>query len=79
MSGPYELRVEGHLDDHWTAMLDGFCLRHDPDGTTTLTGIVLDQAHLHGLFARLRDLGVPLLSFHAVADPSPRPTSCGRP
>ena len=69
MSNSYEFRVEGHLDHHWVAApFDGFCLRHHGDGTATLTGAVLDQAHLHGLLARLRDLGVPLRSFGAVAE-----------
>lgn len=68
MSTWYEFRVEGHLDHHWTQMLDGFCLRHDHDGTTALTGPVLDQAQLHGLLARLRDLGVVLLSLRVVPD-----------
>jgi RimJ/RimL family protein N-acetyltransferase len=67
MSRPYEFRVEGHLDDRWAAVLDGFRLRHEVDGTTTVTGVVVDQAHLHGLLARLRDLGVSLLSMQAVA------------
>ena len=72
MSGLYEFRVEGHLDHHWVAVLEGFLLHHDPDGTSTLTGTVLDQSHLHGLLARLRDLGVPLLSLQALGTPSPR-------
>ena len=68
MSTWYEFRVEGHLDHHWTQMLDGFCLRHDHDGTTALTGPVLDQAQLHGLLARLRDLGVSLLALRVLPD-----------
>jgi hypothetical protein len=69
MSKVYEFRVEGHLDQHWASLLDGLCLRHDADGTTTLTGEVVDQAQLHGFLARLRDLGAPLLSFQAVTEP----------
>ena len=68
MSTWYELRVEGHLDHHWTKVLDGFSVRHDHDGTTALTGRVLDQAQLHGLLARVRDLGVLLLSLRALPD-----------
>lgn len=68
MSTWYEFRVEGHLDHHWTRVLDGFSLRHDHDGTTVLTGPVVDQAQLHGLLARLRDLGVLLLSLRVVPD-----------
>jgi hypothetical protein len=62
----YEFRVEGQLDDHWSAWLgDLTLLRHD-DGTSTLTAAVADQAQLHGLLARLRDIGVTLLSVRAV-------------
>lgn len=68
MSTWYEFRVEGHLDSHWTGVLDGFALHHDQDGTTVLTGPVVDQAQLHGLLARLRDLGVLLLSLRVVPE-----------
>ena len=71
MSTGYEFRVEGHLDEHWTRVLDGFSLKHAPDGTTTLTGSVLDQAQLHGHLARIRDLGAVLLSLRALPDDAP--------
>jgi hypothetical protein len=58
----YELRVEGHLDAHWSAWFGGLTLTREDDGTTTLSGPVTDQAELHGLLARIRDLGAPLLS-----------------
>src|SRR5215471_3296184 len=58
----YQIRVAGHLDEHWSAWLDGFTLTRDDDGTTVITGPVADQAQLHGVLARVRDLGVPLLS-----------------
>jgi RimJ/RimL family protein N-acetyltransferase len=61
----YELRIEGHLDDHWSALLGDLILVRCPDGTTTLTGPVADQAQLHGVLARVRDLGVTLLSVRA--------------
>ena len=61
--GPhYELRLDGHLDEHWSSWFDGMTLRHETDGTTTLSGTVTDQAELHGLLARVRDLGVTLVS-----------------
>ena len=67
----YELRVAGHLDDHWGSWLDGLVLvRHD-DGTTVLTGPLADQSELHGLISRIRVLGAPLLSLRAVDDPAP--------
>lgn len=57
----YEFRVAGHLDDHWSASLGLPIACHD-DGTSTLTGPVADQAQLHGILARLRDIGATLLS-----------------
>jgi hypothetical protein len=62
----YEVRVAGHLDDHWAAWLDDLTLTRYDDGTTLLTGPVADQAQLHGLLARVRDIGVPLLSVRTV-------------
>jgi hypothetical protein len=58
----YEIRIEGHLETRWAAWFDGMSLTHAPDGTTALSGMVADQAHLHGLLQKLRDLGVPLIS-----------------
>jgi hypothetical protein len=58
----YEIRVEGHLGEHWSAWFGGLTLIHEEDGTTTLRGAVTDQAQLHGLLAKVRDLGAPLLS-----------------
>jgi hypothetical protein len=64
----YRLRVAGHLDQHWSASFGGLELTHEDDGTTSLTGVVPDQAALHGLLTRIRDLGVTLISV-AVIDP----------
>ncbi len=58
----YELRVAGHLDDHWATWLGDVTLARHEDGTTTLTCRVADQAHLHGVLAAIRDLGATLLS-----------------
>jgi RimJ/RimL family protein N-acetyltransferase len=69
MSTRYELTVEGHLDGHWSTYLGPLALRHEADGTSTLTGEVEDQAQLHGILAGLRDLGAPLVSVRAVPDP----------
>jgi hypothetical protein len=62
----YEIRVAGHLDDHWAATLDDLTLVRVDDGTTTLTGPLIDQAQLHGVLARIRDLGVPLLTLRTL-------------
>lgn len=58
----YEVRVTGHLDPCWSTWFDGLTLTHGADGTTTLRGDVTDQAQLHGLLAKVRDLGASLLS-----------------
>jgi hypothetical protein len=62
----YEIRVQGRLDPRWSTYLDGVHLTPDGDGTTVLTGRVVDQAALHGLLAGLRDLGLPLISVARV-------------
>ena len=64
MTGPatYEIRVQGHLDDHWSDRLCGLVVTRNADGTTTLTGEVADQAQLYGVLAGLRDIGATLLS-----------------
>lgn len=58
----YELRIQGHLDQHWSAWFGGLTVTHNDDGTTTLRGVVTDQPELHGLLAKVRDLGITLLS-----------------
>jgi hypothetical protein len=58
----YVVRISGHLDPYWSARFAGMALAHDDDGTTTLTGAVADQAELHGILTRVRDLGVTLIS-----------------
>jgi hypothetical protein len=62
----YELRVDGHIDDRWTAWFDGLTLTRESDGTTSLCGLVPDQAALHGLLAKVRDLGLTLISVEVI-------------
>jgi hypothetical protein len=62
---PVEVHVDGLLDAHWSAWFDDLALTHEADGTTTLRGTVTDQAHLFGVLARIRDLGVHLISVTA--------------
>jgi hypothetical protein len=57
-----DIRLEGHLDKEWAEWLDGFALTHTEQCETILTGRVRDQAALYGLMAKLRDLGVHLIS-----------------
>jgi hypothetical protein len=66
--GWYEIRLQGLLDEHWTAWFDDMAIDTSDDGVTVLHGRVADQAALHGLLARLRDLGLPLIS--VVPDPT---------
>ncbi len=62
----YEFRIKGHLDPRWTTWFDGMTLTTNSDGTTDIEGPVVDQAGLHGLLSKLRDLGLPLLSVTRV-------------
>ncbi|WP_084125930.1 hypothetical protein [Demequina sp. NBRC 110054] len=57
----YTIRLDGHLGDHWAWRLGGLDLRREPDGTTTLSGAVSDQSHLHAVLAAVRDIGATLL------------------
>jgi hypothetical protein len=67
-AGWYEIRVKGHLDSRWAAWFNGLSLTNEPDGTTVISGHVLDQAALHGLLQKVRDVGLPLVS---VRQPRP--------
>jgi hypothetical protein len=70
----YEIVVNGHLSPRWTAWFDGFVIACEPDGTSVLRGVVADQAALHGLLRKLRDLGITLISLRPLpADPSTEP------
>jgi hypothetical protein len=70
-SGWYEIRLKGHLDARWAAWFDGLALTREDDGTTCIRGPVIDQAALHGLLQRVRDLGLPLLTVMQVAPQPP--------
>jgi hypothetical protein len=63
----YELRFQGHLDLRWARMFEGLEIAREPGGETLLRGPVLDQAALHGILNRIRDLGVPLLSVRQLS------------
>jgi len=64
----YEIRLHGQLDQRWSDWFGGFTLTTQSDGTTTLTGPVIDQAALHGLLRRVGDLGVTLISLNITND-----------
>ena len=58
----YVITVRGHLDDHWSVWFDGLTITNGANGEATLTGPVVDQAALHGLLVKIRDLGLPLIA-----------------
>ena len=64
--GLYQIRVRGHLESRWAAWFDGMSLSYETDGTTNISGPVVDQAALHGLLHTLRDTGLPLVSVTQV-------------
>ena len=65
-----EIRVKGQIDEHWSEWFDDLTITHTDQNETVLTGLVVDQAALHGLLAKVRDLGLPLVSVNLseVAD-----------
>ena len=64
--GLYEIRIKGHLDDRWADWFEGLTITLEDNGDTRLTGPVVDQAALHGLLRKVRDLSIPLLSVNRV-------------
>ena len=64
----YCFLVKGHLNDRWSEMFGNLTIRRQEDGTTLLVGSVVDQAALHGVITRIRDLGLPLLSVRRVVE-----------
>ena len=81
--GRYEIRVKGHLGHRWEAWFDGLSITDGDAGITVISGPVVDQAALHGLLHKLRDVGIPLVSLtqlpldapaaSTVAPPAPNP------
>ena len=66
MSEVYHIRVKGHLDPCWSDWFDGLNVSHEANDEAVLTGPVVDQAALHGLLAKIRDLGLPLIAVSRV-------------
>jgi hypothetical protein len=62
----YQIRLQGHLDEHWSAWLDGLAVTHEQDGTTLLCGALIDQAALFGVLIKIRDLDLLLLSVQRI-------------
>ena len=62
----YQIRIKGHLGSHWTDWYEDMTITLEEDGSTLLTGPVVDQAALHGLLRKVRDMGLPLLSVNRI-------------
>ncbi len=69
----YQIRIKGHLGREWTDWFGGLTITLEDNGDTLLTGPVVDQAALHGLLRKVRDLGMPLLSVTRVGPSQPGP------
>jgi hypothetical protein len=65
----YAIRVDGHLDDHWSARLGELDMTRNDDGTTTITALMADQVQLHGVLAGLRDIGAVITELRATSAP----------
>lgn len=68
--GVYRIRIRGHLGPQWADWFAGLTITLEEDGTTLLSGPVIDQAALHGILKKVRDLGMPLLSVNAIGPDS---------
>ena len=64
----YQITIKGHLDDHWSAWFDNMAISNEASGAAVLHGPLADQAALHGVLIKIRDLGLPLL---AITIPAP--------
>ncbi|HEX3051093.1 MAG TPA: hypothetical protein VHP83_10600 [Aggregatilineaceae bacterium] len=69
MSDEYEIRLEGYLDAQWSQWFDGLVIHHCGHDETVLTGPIADQAALHGILAKIRDIGIPILALQRVHMP----------
>ena len=70
--GQYEIRLKGHLEARWAAWFDGLSLTQESDGTTVIRGAVIDQAALHCLLRKVRDLGLPLIAVTQIFLKTPK-------
>jgi len=63
----YQITIKGHLDTHWSAWFENMTISNEANGEATLRGPLADQAALHGVLIKIRDLGLPLLAVTTVA------------
>jgi hypothetical protein len=71
----YEIRVQGRLDQRWSTWFDGLTISYEGEDITVLRGSLVDEAALHGILIKVRDLALPLLAVNRVAAPGPDPSS----
>lgn len=69
----YEIRIKGHLDMRWAEWFEGLTITREGNGETLLTGPVADQAALHGLLRKVRDLGMVLIAVNTTTPDQPEP------
>jgi hypothetical protein len=62
----YQIRVKGHLSEHWTEWFQGLLITNEPEGKAVLSGVLPDQAALYGVLNQMRNLGLVLLSVHGI-------------
>lgn len=79
MEAHYHITVRGHLEQRWAAWFGGLTIANAADGTSILAGPIVDQAALHGVLARIRDLGLPLLAVQLVGECASIPREGQRP
>jgi len=68
MSDKYEIRLKGRLEKHWSQWFNGLVIQHRKHNETVLTGPIADQAALHGILAKIRDIGIPLLALKRLQE-----------
>jgi hypothetical protein len=66
MTKTYQIRLQGHLDVRWASWFDGLAITHESDGTCVLCGPLSDQAALHGVLVKIRDLGLTLIAVQQI-------------
>ena len=76
-AGTYRIRIAGQLSQHWAPWFEGLTIQQEANGETTLTGELVDQAALHGVLIRIRDLNLPLIAVERLDDSS-RPSDTPR-
>jgi hypothetical protein len=64
----YEIRVQGRLDQRWSTWFDGLTISYEDEDITVLRGLLIDEAALHGMLIKVRDLALPLLAVSRVQD-----------